>query len=449
MPSSPVAQNGQPTAQPAWERDAQRVPLARRRAGRVVHEHRLDEQPVGQAVDRLLGQDAVGEPDLAVVDRVQAERGLELGRGAAPGSVRTSSQDAWRPRHAASRTWRARYAGLAALARTTRPSASRREAADPGALVARAGGGGGGPQPERRGHDRRRVGHRVDDDTGRRRQPGSRRPRSQSAPGIGPPAGRRHPLEHEPAVGRGERRAGALADERARARRPRPAGASDASVDDEPARRAARGTCPGHGWKARTRRSSVRRGQRAGRGGRPRGGAAGSARRRRPAWGPPASSPRSHGPRLAASSSAAERRQPRLELGRALVARRAARRRCATIGPVSSPASMRISVTAVAAVAGEDRGRDRRGAAAARQRGRVEVERAVRQVEQRPAARSARSRRGRRARAAGRGPRRSPPGARSRGGREDGPEAQLARRAPRSASAVDDLAAADGPGRAR
>ena len=59
-------------------RDAQRVPLALGAARRVVHEHRLDEGAVGQPMQRLLGQAAVGEADLRVGDRVEPERRVEL-----------------------------------------------------------------------------------------------------------------------------------------------------------------------------------------------------------------------------------------------------------------------------------------------------------------------------------------------------------------------------------
>ena len=60
-------------------RDAQGVPLALAPASRVVHEDRLDEGPVGQAVEGLLGQAAVGEADLGVADGVEPEGLVELG----------------------------------------------------------------------------------------------------------------------------------------------------------------------------------------------------------------------------------------------------------------------------------------------------------------------------------------------------------------------------------
>jgi len=59
-------------------RDAERVPLALAAPRRVVHEDALDERAVGEAVERLLGQAAVGEAELGVGDRVEAERRVEL-----------------------------------------------------------------------------------------------------------------------------------------------------------------------------------------------------------------------------------------------------------------------------------------------------------------------------------------------------------------------------------
>ena len=70
----PVAQNGQPTAQPAWLEMHSVCRSREPAAGRVVHQDRLDERAVGEAVERLLGLAAVAEPDLGVVDRVEAER---------------------------------------------------------------------------------------------------------------------------------------------------------------------------------------------------------------------------------------------------------------------------------------------------------------------------------------------------------------------------------------
>ena len=58
---------------PGLARDAQRVPLARRAAGRVVHQDGLDELAVVESMEGLLGQPAVGDAKLGVVDRVEAE----------------------------------------------------------------------------------------------------------------------------------------------------------------------------------------------------------------------------------------------------------------------------------------------------------------------------------------------------------------------------------------
>ena len=72
-------------------RDAQRVPLARGAAGRVVHQDGLDELAVIESMEGLLGQPAVRDAKLGVVDRVEAEvarqrrragrrQGADLGR---------------------------------------------------------------------------------------------------------------------------------------------------------------------------------------------------------------------------------------------------------------------------------------------------------------------------------------------------------------------------------
>ena len=58
-------------------RDAQRVPFARPGPRRVVHQHRFDERAVGEPVERLLGQPAVGVLHLGVGDGVEGEVGVE------------------------------------------------------------------------------------------------------------------------------------------------------------------------------------------------------------------------------------------------------------------------------------------------------------------------------------------------------------------------------------
>ena len=60
-------------------RDAQRRPLARPGPRRVAHEDRLDERAVAEPVERLLGQAAVRRRDVGRRERVEAERGVELG----------------------------------------------------------------------------------------------------------------------------------------------------------------------------------------------------------------------------------------------------------------------------------------------------------------------------------------------------------------------------------
>ena len=112
-------------------RDAQRVPLARPRPRRVVHQDRFDERPVGQPMERLLGQAAVRLAQLGVGDRVEAERGVELRRAAAAGSVRISADAAASPPHTASRDLAGAVGGLATLDEPRRERSGVRPA-DPG-----------------------------------------------------------------------------------------------------------------------------------------------------------------------------------------------------------------------------------------------------------------------------------------------------------------------------
>ena len=58
-------------------RDAQRVALARSGPRRIVHQNGLDEGPVGQTVERLLGQPAVRPAHLGLGDGVEAEGHVE------------------------------------------------------------------------------------------------------------------------------------------------------------------------------------------------------------------------------------------------------------------------------------------------------------------------------------------------------------------------------------
>ena len=144
-------------------------------------------------------------------------------------------------------------------------------------------------------------------------------------------------------------------------------------------RRASRRTCPatagrpGPGAPARSRAASGSRRPSSRRSGRVRvrpRSAGGSPAARRPAT--------DRATRRAGRRASRPARPPAPVSSR----RRRAPSACATIGPVSSPSSMRISVTPVSGVTGEDRRRDRRRAAVPRQQRRVEVEGAVARVEQ-------------------------------------------------------------------
>ena len=145
-PSSPVAQNGQPTAQPACDEMHSVCRSRGAAARRVVHEHRLDEPAVRERVQPLLGQAAVGQADVGVGDGVEAERAVQGGaerRRAASGPRRT---DVAPERHTASRTWRARYAGSPRSANQATSSRSVRPAM-PGR------GSRGADRAGARGHD--------------------------------------------------------------------------------------------------------------------------------------------------------------------------------------------------------------------------------------------------------------------------------------------------------
>ena len=87
--------------------DAQRVPLARPAPGRVVHEHGLDEQAVGQATERLSVRLLLASRISRVGRAIEAEGGPEvMAQGGR--ERRISENDVSRPFQAASSTWRAR-----------------------------------------------------------------------------------------------------------------------------------------------------------------------------------------------------------------------------------------------------------------------------------------------------------------------------------------------------
>ena len=72
-------------------RDAQRVPLTAPGACRVVHQDRFDERAVVEPVERLLGQAAVGDPQLGVGRRCRGGRSRRAPRGARRGASRSSA----------------------------------------------------------------------------------------------------------------------------------------------------------------------------------------------------------------------------------------------------------------------------------------------------------------------------------------------------------------------
>ena len=78
-PEAELARGTERTAHGAagLAREAQRVPLPRRAAGRVVHQDGLDELAVIESMEGLLGQPAIRDPKLGVVDRIEAEVALQ------------------------------------------------------------------------------------------------------------------------------------------------------------------------------------------------------------------------------------------------------------------------------------------------------------------------------------------------------------------------------------
>ena len=109
-PSSPVAQNGHPTAHPAWLEMHSVCRSRERAARRVVHQHRLDERAVVESMERLLGLPAVARP--AARSRgpcrggSRGERVPQRGAGACGSSAARSTPPSfqmasaiWRPRN--------------------------------------------------------------------------------------------------------------------------------------------------------------------------------------------------------------------------------------------------------------------------------------------------------------------------------------------------------------
>ena len=369
-PSSPVAQNGQPDGAAGLARDAQRVAFARSRPRRVVHQHRFDERAVGQPVERLLGQAAVGFLELGVGDGVEAERGVQLG-----------AQAGRQRQHLVDRADRAAPHAIGDLAGAV--------GGDLPLGQPRGQGVGGQPGQSRafvRGH--RSMLPQRGQTVGRTSLPTiAGRPRRYSTHGMRrPPAGWTSWSSSVPSP----------------VARPRATEAPGRQVLARPPDSTSRPSAARGGSR---RRSPARAGRREP-GGRARRRAA--TRSRRPSsrrsgrvsvaptvgCGCSRSSPRSHGSSEADEQVGAHRRQPRLQVRRGLV--RADGRPClgddrtrveALVHPHQGDARR--------AVAGQDRRRDRRRAAVAREHRRMEVERAVPDARAGPAGRSGRSRRGR------------------------------------------------------
>ena len=275
---------GSPTAQPAWLEMHSVCRSREPRPRRVVHQHQFDQRAVGQPVERLLGQAAVRLLPLGVGDGVEPERGVEV--GAQGGGQRPDLVDRARP--TPSRPHR-RPGGRGRRLRRARPAMPR---------------GRPGVRPDRPGRSGARRGSCRDASAG------GHGPGSTALPAIDGRPRRNASHGHPPATGRldlDEPQPLARADAKTERRRTcRPAGPSPIRDAAAQTTRRPNGVStyePGHGWYARTWRSSSTAG-------RP-GSSRPSPRRSgrvsvapRSGWGRAAISPRSHGPTVRSSSSA-------------------------------------------------------------------------------------------------------------------------------------------------
>ncbi len=143
---------------PGLRADAQGVALAAAGPRRVVHQDALDQQPVAQAVERLLREDAVGVADLAVLDRVEPEGRLERRLRRRGERRQLVERGVLRAPHRVHDLPPAE-GGLAALDEP-RGELVGGEAGDARALVARERGGRCRSQPLERDHDRGGLCHR-------------------------------------------------------------------------------------------------------------------------------------------------------------------------------------------------------------------------------------------------------------------------------------------------
>ena len=393
-------------------RDAQRVALALGAARRVVHEDRLDERAVRQPMEPLLGQAAVGQAHLGVVDGVEAE-----GRGELLAERRRQRPDVVERSDVVRATPRRRPGGRGTPAGPPAPATRRDRRGRTPEMPGRASRRGPAPWLRPAGWPCAES-TRSRSSTRPRRRPAGRHgrrscPASTAGRGGTP---RRSSAGRLPAGPRGARAGPRRSRARDRARsgtiRPGSSSASDgadaARQDDEPlAVGLEEGPRPRQvgphlaleqpGRRGRVE-PAVRPAERAG-----------SSSRRPPACGVAAISPSSHGLQRAGEQPGGRDREAGLE------GRRASRRRRGPSAPARRSArcrGRRPSGSGSRRSACRRRGsrRDRRGAAVARQERRVQVQRAVAPVEELPAARSGRSPRARRGPDRARGRRRSRPG---------------------------------------
>ena len=301
---------------PGLARDAQRVPLARCAARRVVHQDRLDQRAVVESMERLLGLPAVGEADLRVGDRVEPER-----RRQRIAERRRQRPDRGGLGHAAVLPDRigdlaARYDGS--------PCASTHAASSSGVTPGDA-----------RGADRSSASR--DDATADDRRPTPH----EGVPRHAVAARRLDLAEPEPRPSPAPR----PSRRTCRARGPAPAPGS-AAPDDQPTEV---GLDEGPRPRLVGPHLALELGGRTApdRGGRPPGATAGSIVAPASGCGAAVILPRSHGPRYARRAAPAASTSRVSSSDGVVSSPSSATRIWATIGPVSSPASMRMSVTPV------------------------------------------------------------------------------------------------------
>ena len=182
-------------------RDAQGVALALARAGRVVHQHRLDRAPRRTGDGGAFSvRPAVGRPELGVADRVEPERAVDRVPQSARGASAHPRPTSPAGRQTASPTWRARYAGSPRVAsQAVSSSGARPDRPGRGSRAAAGRRSGGGPRRRRLGRrSRERIVHAGRHGTAHAERPPTApcraddhgRPRRNASPVIRrPPAG--------------------------------------------------------------------------------------------------------------------------------------------------------------------------------------------------------------------------------------------------------------------